>query len=291
MGVFSNTAITDRGRILLADVNAGNGIFEATRIVMGSGKMPSGLSPHNMTGVVNQVISLPINKIVRSGDGKVLFGGVYTNTDIAEAFYFREFALYARIKNVNEGGEFDGTYGEEVLYCYGNSRDTADLMPSYTSGSVVEKQMNLVTWIGNDAQISLELQSGLYLTAENIEMYLEEYAKKGWVKNRIDEKFEIVVVPLIGDVAALVKQFEAVNDRLTTAEADLVAVNNEILALQAKDLQIHSTVNEFSAMVNTVWDAVFNDIIENPTIVDFDTLDGITLTGGVWNATLRRLEV
>ena len=48
MGVFANNAITDAGRILEGELKMGS-VFTPTRIVMGSGFLPSGWnnSTHN----------------------------------------------------------------------------------------------------------------------------------------------------------------------------------------------------------------------------------------------------
>lgn len=154
MGVFIHNDITDRGRIMLGDAQVG-ATFEATKIVMGSGFIPSGYTARTMTGVVAPVIELAINKARRAGDGTVTFGGMFSNETITEAFYFREFALYARVKRA------DGTYSDEVCYSYGNAGDNADLLPAYSAGAVVEKQMDLVTYIGNDTAVSLKVQSGI----------------------------------------------------------------------------------------------------------------------------------
>lgn len=156
MGVFISNSITDRGRILLGDAQVG-AVFEATRIVMGSGHIPSGFTAATMTNVVAPVIELGINKKKRAGDGTVTFGGVYSNENITEAFYFREFALFARVQYA------DGTYSDEVLYSYGNAGNNADLMPAYSTSAIVEKQMDLVTWVGNETQVNLTIESGMYI--------------------------------------------------------------------------------------------------------------------------------
>jgi hypothetical protein len=37
-------------------------------------------------------------------------------------------------------------------------------MPAYATNAVVEKQIDLVTWVGNDAQVDLTVETGIYLT-------------------------------------------------------------------------------------------------------------------------------
>ena len=159
MGVFANNAITDVGRILLADVQAG-AVFTPTRVVIGSGSMPSGKTAASMTAVVTPVKSLTINKKLRTPDGRFICGGVYTNEDITEAFYFRELALYAKAVYLNADGSV-GSEGPETLYSYGNAGATADLMPAYGTNAVVERQIDLVTWVGNTATVNMTIESGL----------------------------------------------------------------------------------------------------------------------------------
>ena len=164
MGTFSNNSITDVGRILLADVQAG-AVFTPTRIVIGSGSMTCGATAQGMTDVITPVKSLAINKKKRTPDGKCVFGGVYTNEEVTEPFYFRELALYAKAVYLNEDGSVKSE-GAETLYSYGNAGATADYMPAYSTSTVVEKQMDLVTWVGNDAQVDLTIESGIFITRE-----------------------------------------------------------------------------------------------------------------------------
>ena len=167
MGVFSINAITDRGKNLLADVQAG-AVFIPTRIVMGSGNIPVGSSAASMTAVVAPVIELEVSKIKKTADGKVIIGGVYTNESITQEFYFRELALYAKAEYRDGNGNVVQTVSE-CLYTYGNSANTADLMPAYLSGTVVERNIDLVTWVGNNTQIELTIESGVGVTRDEFE--------------------------------------------------------------------------------------------------------------------------
>ena len=53
---------------------------------------------------------------------------------------------------------------------------------------------------------------------------------------------------------------------------------------------LSNAVGQNTSKIATLWDAVFSDITTNPFQITFANLDGITLTSGVWNATLQRLE-
>lgn len=178
MGNFSNNAITDNGRSLLAEVQAG-AVFIPTRIVIGSGEIPSGKTPATMTEVTTPVVSLVINKKERTPDGKAIFGGVYTNKDITTAFYFRELALYARAEYRDENGNVTQAV-PECLYSYGNAGTTADYMPAYSTNTVVERQMDLVAYVGNNTTVDLSIDSGVYVTREEFLLAME-YAGGGVV--------------------------------------------------------------------------------------------------------------
>ena len=162
MGAFTNSAITEAGRVLLAEVQAG-AVFTPTRLVIGSGSIPNGKTAQTMTNVVSVVKSLAINKKQRTPDGKAIFGAVYSNEDITTAFYFRELALYAKPVHLNADGTV-ASEGAEVLYTYGNAGDSADYMPAYSTSTVVEKQIDIVTYVGHDTQVDLTIGSGIYIT-------------------------------------------------------------------------------------------------------------------------------
>ena len=174
MANFSNNAMTELGRLLFADVQAG-AVFIPTRIVKGSGNMPAGSTPATMTDVVTPVRELTINKIEKTTDGKCIIGGVFSNQGISTPFYFRELAVYARA----EYRAADGTVTRavaECLYTYGNSAGTADYMPAYSTDTVVEKQMDVVVYIGNNTEVSLTIQSGVYVTREQVLVMIADMA-------------------------------------------------------------------------------------------------------------------
>lgn len=166
MGSFANNVITDAGRILHADCLAG-AVFTPTRIVIGSGSLPSGTASASLTAVITPVKSLTINKAQRTPDGKCVFGGVYSNKDVTKDFYFRELALYAKGVYLNDDGTVKSETAE-TLYSYGNAGSTADLMRAYSTEHVVERQMDLVCWVGNTAQVNLTIASDVYVTREQI---------------------------------------------------------------------------------------------------------------------------
>lgn len=53
---------------------------------------------------------------------------------------------------------------------------------------------------------------------------------------------------------------------------------------------MENQISQNTSKINTLWDAVFNDITTNPFQIAFTDLSGVTLSAGVWNESLRRLE-
>lgn len=171
-----NNAITENGRLLLAHAQAG-AVLIPTKIVIGSGTISAGQTLITMTSVVSPIKELPINKKETAPDGKYIVGCMYSNADISTAFYFRELAVFMRA----EYRDADGTVMQdvpEVLYSYGNSGTTADYMPEYSTGTVVEKQIDLVVWVGNTATVDLTIASGVYLTKEVLDQVLVNFVSK-----------------------------------------------------------------------------------------------------------------
>lgn len=175
MSKFSN-AITENGRLLLAHAQAG-AVLIPTKIVIGSGNIPSGQTPASMTAVVSPVKELTINKKEVAPDGKYIIGGVYSNADLTTAFYFRELAVFMRAEYRDANGTVTQNV-PEVLYSYGNSGTTADYMPAYSTSTVVEKQLDLVVWVGNTATVELTIASGVYLTRETLDQVLVDFVSK-----------------------------------------------------------------------------------------------------------------
>ena len=171
-----NNAITENGRLLLAHAQAG-AVLIPTKIVIGSGNIPAGQTPTSMTDVVSPVKELTINKKEAAPDGKYIIGGVYSNADLSTAFYFRELAVFMRAEYRGANGTVTQNV-PEVLYSYGNSGTTADYIPAYSTSTVVEKQIDLVVWVGNTATVDLTIASGVYLTQEVLDSILVDFVSK-----------------------------------------------------------------------------------------------------------------
>jgi len=167
MSVFFDNNITDVGRQLWAEMQAG-GSFVPTKIVVGSGYLPTGKTTKTVTAVAEPVQSIQLNKSEKMSGGDYVFGGVFTNKDVTAAFYYRELALYAKVERT------DGTETAETLYSYGNAGANAELIPAYSTGTAIERQLDILSYIGNDATVTVEIATGIYVSKTEFDAKISE---------------------------------------------------------------------------------------------------------------------
>lgn len=248
MAAFINNDITAAGLIVLAKGAAGERI-NYTRIVLGDGYLEEGQTPRSLTDVVSPKASIDITKLKVNTDGTVAVGGIFTNDQTSDGFYYRELGLYAEDPDPNVG---------EILYCYGNCGDLAEWIPPTGGATIVEKTIDIVTVIGTATNVTAYIPADAYATKEDYENYKQIALAAQGTANR---------------AIALAEQAVAIAMAAQQAVTDLT-----------------KTVTQNTGKIATLWDAVFSDITTNPFQITFVDLSGITLTSGVWNASLQRLE-
>ena len=246
MAAFINNSITAPGLILLAKGIVGDKI-NFTRIVLGDGYLPDGQTPHSTTDVVSPKAVVDLSKITINGDGTVTVGGIFSNEQMSDGFYYRELGLYAEDPD-------DG----EILYCYGNCADLAEWIPAYGSASIVQKTIDIITVIGAATNVTAYIKNGIYVTHEECEPC------KALAQNAYNLALEA----------------------LELARQALAAANAAQRAVDA----LTGIVAQNTSRISTLWDAVFSEVTTNPFTITFADLDGVTMSSGVWNATLQRLE-
>ena len=248
MAAFINNDITAAGLLVLAKGVAGQKI-NYTKIVLGDGYLEEGQTPRTITGVVSPKATVDITKLKINGDGTVAVGGIFTNGDETEGFYYRELGLYAEDPDPEVG---------EVLYCYGNCGDLAEWIPPSGGATIVEKTIDIVTAIGTATNVTAYIPADAYATKEDYENY---------------KAIALAAQATANQAILLAQQAVGIAEQAAAAVVDLSNV-----------------VQQNTSKITTLWDAVFGDITTNPFQITFANLDGITLTSGVWNATLQRLE-
>ena len=153
---FGLIAFTNRGQALQAKAQTGEQL-NFTKIAVGDGVL-SGQSIEDLAGLINQIKSITLNKFKTLPRGKAVVGGVLSNQDIVTGFYWRELGLFAQ----------DPELGE-ILYCYGNAGDLAEFIPSPGGAEILEKQIDIVTIIGNASNVSATIEDSLvYATNQDL---------------------------------------------------------------------------------------------------------------------------
>lgn len=248
MAAFINNDITAAGLIVLAKGAAGQKITY-TKIVLGDGYLEEGQTPRSLTGVVSPKAVIDITKLKVNTDGTVAVGGIFTNDQTSDGFFYRELGLYAEDPDPAVG---------EVLYCYGNCGDLAEWIPPTGGATIVEKTIDIVTAIGTATNVTAYIPADAYATKEDYENY---------------KAIALAAQATANQAILLAQQAVGIAEQAAAAVVDLSNV-----------------VQQNTSKITTLWDAVFGDITTNPFQITFANLDGITLTSGVWNATLQRLE-
>lgn len=248
MAAFINNDITAAGLIVLAKGAAGQKI-NYTRIVLGDGYLEEGQTPRSLTDVVSPRAIIDITKLKVNSDGTAVVGGVFSNDQTSDGFYYRELGLYAEDPDPEVG---------EVLYCYGNSGDLAEWIPPTGGSTIVEKTIDIVTVIGTATRVTAYIPADAYATKADYESYK---------------------AIALGAQATASEANNSAQQAVTIADGAAQSVVN-----------ISNATAQNTSKINTLWDAVFGDITTNPFQITFVNLSGITLTSGVWNATLQRLE-
>ncbi|MCR4442134.1 MAG: phage tail protein, partial [Peptococcaceae bacterium] len=139
---------TNRGRALQAKAQTGIQL-NFTRIGVGDGEL-GGQAIADLTALVHEVKSINLNKFKTLPGGKAVVGGVLSNQGLATSFYWRELGLFATDPDLGE-----------ILYCYGNAGALAEYIPAGGGAEILEKQVDIVSLIGNAANVSATIEQSL----------------------------------------------------------------------------------------------------------------------------------
>ena len=162
MSTFTLNSITVQGLNIIAKLVAGSQL-EFTRIAVGDGAMPSDKTPLTVTDLTHKLFDVDINSVVNNDNGSATVKGVFSNTASETGFFYRELGLFAK----------DPDTKKEILYCYGNAAADAEWISPAGSSSVIEKEVSIITLIGNAEKITVSLKSGIYTTKEDLDNLLD----------------------------------------------------------------------------------------------------------------------
>jgi len=100
--------ITREGEILTVKILASKGVLRFTRAQVGSGPMPEGMTPYQMTGCNGYVCDAKIEGVTNPFDGEVCLGVQLSSIGLPEGLDVTNIAVMA--EDVETGGE--------ACYCY-----------------------------------------------------------------------------------------------------------------------------------------------------------------------------
>lgn len=161
MSAFNNNALTVQGMVAIAALVAG-GTLEFTRIAVGDGELKDGQVPGTMTKLNNPLFDVTINKVYSDSVSQATIQGVFSNSQVATGFYYRELGLFAK----------DPATGSEILYAYGNAGEDAEWITPAGESSIIEKEIHIVVLIGNATNVTATLNSGIYAIKKETEAAL-----------------------------------------------------------------------------------------------------------------------
>lgn len=143
---------------------AGNGLlFQAilghtltfTRMAIGSGELPEGQDPSALTGLIDEELSITLTGVRATGQNTLAISGAFRNTDIEEAFMWREAGLYAK-----------GEDNVEVLYCYANAGEDAEMLDPAVTGVTIDQTLTIDVSVGDAANVEFANEVHAYVTLQ-----------------------------------------------------------------------------------------------------------------------------
>src|SRR5690554_4528762 len=148
MAQYSGLVLTNAGIALLNKVLVGANL-QFTRCAVGDGELGDTEELKDLTALISLKGYVDINRLEVKGGNATLRIGV-TNAGLMEGYYLREIGIYA--EDPDEG---------EILYAVTNAEETADFMPAYEGGSVVEWIIDLVCIVDSAASVSAVIDESL----------------------------------------------------------------------------------------------------------------------------------
>ena len=159
--------ITKQGWHLLAKLLAGDKL-EISKIMVGSGKVPEGVNPGEITELVRPV-ALATSTVPQVADKQVSFIVEYRsdlNGGLAEGFWLNEFGVYAN----------DPDDGEILLY-YATMGDYPQYVAAYNGQAVDVRRYPVVIALSECYNVELKPPAGAWVTFEEL---LETLKRRGY---------------------------------------------------------------------------------------------------------------
>jgi len=167
MSYYGGT-ITVQGRNLITSLLAGETI-EFTRILVGSGAMPEGVEPIDMTELVAPVAEA-VSTIPFVDNGEMSLTVEYRNDlngGLKEGFWLREFGIFAKTDET-----------EEILLYYATLGDSPQPVNAYQDNRIDIRRYPVVIALALDADIQVTYNPGSFITSEEAHGLIGAMVKK-----------------------------------------------------------------------------------------------------------------
>ena len=125
---WANLMLTKQGKVLQAKAIAGS-TLTITKMKLGSGIIPDGVSPEDLTDLIQPKQALGLTAISVNG-GLAKIQSIVTNAELSEGYYIRECGVFANDPDVGE-----------IMYAI--MTDTSpDFLPSASSSVVISEEFS-----------------------------------------------------------------------------------------------------------------------------------------------------
>ena len=157
---WANLMLTKQGKVLQAKAIAGS-TLTITKMKLGSGIIPDGVSPEDLTDLIQPKQALELTAISVNG-GLAKIQSIVTNAELSEGYYIRECGVFANDPDVGE-----------IMYAI--MTDTSpDFLPSASSSVVISEEFSINVVTENMANITAIIDPEGIVTAANARKIAED---------------------------------------------------------------------------------------------------------------------
>lgn len=142
MSIFPKMTLTNKGKALQAKLQIGD-TMEFTRMGLGSGELDKPIV--ELLNLINETASVSINNKQIIQEYTVQLRAFFTNVDVQERFYWKEFGIFAN--DPDEG---------EILYAYPNAGDMGGWIPAVTDNRI-ERMIYASVQVSNAGEINITI--------------------------------------------------------------------------------------------------------------------------------------
>lgn len=174
MASFSSFKLTSKGLDLEYKAQMGKSL-KFTKFELGDGEL--GLTPiKELTSLKHTVLSRNITKLEKN-NSKVTIGFMLDNKELTEGFYWKEIGIFAE----------DPDTKEEILFMYSTAGETADYIPAFNSGNMLEKYIDVDILLSDVEEVQATIESSLvYVTNQDFEKNKEDF--DGKLAEKVDKE-------------------------------------------------------------------------------------------------------